>query len=315
MTHPLLRPVLVAAIERAASAHRGRTWAATGFTDLNARAAHPAGILHGTPFSVFAKLSQDADADREQFRAELDGLELITRLADVPTPTLVATGLVSAGTSWLLLSEALPTRTGADRTPEDFRAIGHTMAALHQVTAERFGLTEFNGFFGPLPQDNRPVASHRWVDFYIERRIEPLLRLAVGSGNLPAALAASTERLIGRLCAGSLGGQDTRPRLLHGDAQQNNFVCAPQGAVVIDACPYFGHPEIDLALIDYFEPISPAVFDAYQEIRPIDDGFAERRELWRIFGYLAVIAVDGQEHFGRQFTNRLAGALRRYAAT
>lgn len=313
MTHPLLEPLVVAAIEQAASAHRGRPWTAAGFTDLDARAAHPAGILHGAPFSVFAKLTH-ADNGREQFVAELQGLELITRLAAVRTPTPVTTGVVPAGTGWLLLSEALTEHVGKARTPSDFRAIGHTLAALHQVRAERFGLTEFDGFFGPLPQDNRPVQSDRWADFYIERRIEPLLRLAVNSGNLPADLAASTGHLIDRLRSDGVGDLESRPSLLHGDAQQNNFICAPDGAAVIDAAPYFGHPEVDLALIDYFEPVSPAVFDAYQEITPLDHGFAERRELWRVFSYLAVIAVDGQNPVDRRFATRLASALHRYAA-
>ena len=137
MTHPLLDPPIVSAIERAASAHRGRPWTAQGFTHLGARAAHPAGSLHGTPFSVFAKLSQDMEFGREQFSAELAGLDLITRLAAVRTPTPVASGLASAGTGWLLLSEALSERVGQGRTPEDYRAIGHTLAALHQVTADR----------------------------------------------------------------------------------------------------------------------------------------------------------------------------------
>src|SRR5262249_12956707 len=132
-------------------------------------------------------------------------------------------------------------------------------------------------------------------------------RLAVNSGNLPADLAERTERLIDRLP--DLYGPEPPPSLLHGDAQQNNFICTTGGAVVIDAAPYFGHPEIDLALIDYFEPTSPTVFAAYQEIRPIEDGFDERRELWRVFSYLAVIAEDGQNPFGRQFVARLADAL------
>ncbi len=327
MSHPLLDPVIVAVIERAASVHRGRPWSATGFTDRSARAAHPSGILHGAPFSVFAKLTSAADG-REQFAAELQGLELISRLAAVRTPTPVSTGIVSAGEraspgrrppatpgsdGWLMLSEALPERTGAARTADDFRSIGYSLAALHEVKAERFGLTEFDGYFGPLPHDNRPAASHRWPDFYVERRVEPLLGLAVDSGDLPADLADGVERLIGRFrTTDDLGGPEPRPSLLHGDAQQNNFICAPDGAVVIDAAPYFGHPEIDLASIDYFEPISPVVFEAYQEIRPIDVGFVDRRELWRIFCYLAVIAVDGRNPLGRQFIGRLADALRRY---
>lgn len=309
INHTLLDSMIVAAVERAASDHRGGRWIASGFTDLSARAAHPSGILHGTPFSVFAKLTYAEDG-HEQFTTELASLEMISRSASVRTPTPVATGVVSAGSGWLLLSEALPERAGASRTSDDFRAIGHAMGALHQVGAKRFGLGQFDGYFGPLPQDNRPVPSNRWSDFYAMRRVGPMLRLAIDSGNLPGDLARRVESVTERLP--TLGGAEPRPSLLHGDAQQNNFICTDDGVVVIDAAPYFGHPEIDLALVDYFEPVPPALFEAYQEIRPIDNSFAERRELWRIFSYLAVIAVDGQNPFGRQFVTRLADALRRY---
>ncbi len=82
---------------------------------------------------------------------------------------------------------------------------------------------------------------------------------------------------------------------------------------MIDAAPYFGHPELDLALLGYFEPLPPAVFDGYREISPIDSGFADRCELWRVFAYLAVIAVaGGQNATGIEFTARLAAAVRRY---
>lgn len=47
---------------------------------------------------------------------------------------------------------------------------------------------------------------------------------------------------------------DPVPALLHGDAQQNNFVSTADGAVVIDAAPYFGHPKADLALVDCYSP-------------------------------------------------------------
>ncbi len=309
MGHPLLSPPVVAVIEAAASVHRGRAWKCYGFTSLDDRAAHPCGVLRGEPFSVFAKLSRASDS-RAQFEAELLGLELISRLAPVRTPAPISAGIIAAGEALLLLLEALPERAGAARSEPDFRAIGRTLAALHEVRGRQFGLAAFDGFFGPLAQDNRPVPSGRWADFYGERRVLPLLRLAVDSGNLPAELAVGTGRLIGRLPG--LCGEEPRPALLHGDAQQNNFLCLPDGAAVIDAAPYFGHPEIDLALIDYFEPVPSQVFDGYREVRPIDEGFAGRRELWRIFGYLAVIAVDGQNPFGRAFITRLADALRRY---
>jgi fructosamine-3-kinase len=307
--HPLLDGAVVAAIERAASAHLGRPWLSRGFTDLDARASHPSGVLHGEPFSVFAKLGAGADA-REQFTAELDGLRLLSRAAGIRTPVPVADGVIDLGTGAVLLFEALAERPPGARQREDWRSIGKALAALHGVRHPRFGLGGGRGFFGPLPQDNRPVPANRWPDFYVERRLAPALHTAVGSGHLPADLAAGVELVAARLP--DLCGPEPRPSLLHGDAQQNNFISTADGAVAIDPAPYFGHPEIDLAQVDFFHPVPADVLAAYGEAVPLDPGFADRRELWRLPTYLAVIAVDGPGPFGRQCLTRLADALRRY---
>jgi fructosamine-3-kinase len=305
--HPLLGAAVQTVIEHAASAHRGRRWVSLGFTSLDDRASHPCGILHGAPFSVFAKLSPAADA-REQFTAELAGLRLLSRATPVPVP--VASGLAETPAGALLLFEALPERPPEAREPRDWRLIGQVLAAVHQTGHERFGLDGPRGFFGPLPQDNRPVPANRWADFYRERRLEPMLRVAVDSGYLPPALAAGVEEVAERLPV--LAGPEPRPSLLHGDAQQNNFVSTAACAVVIDPAPYFGHPEADLALVDYFQPVPGEVFRAYRDIAPVDRGFAGRRELWRLPAYLAVVAVDGAGLLGRRYLDRLAAAVRSY---
>jgi fructosamine-3-kinase len=308
--HPLLAGPVVAEIERAASAHLGRPWVSQGFTSLNERASHPSGVLQGEPFSVFAKLGVAPDA-REQFTAELDGLRLLSRVAEVKTPVPVADGVVSLAAGSLLLFEALPERPPEAREREDWRSIGRVLAALHAVRDRRFGLGGARGFFGPLPQDNRPVPANRWTDFFLERRIAPLLRTAVDSGHLPADLAAGVDRVAARLPV--LSGPEPRPSLLHGDAQQNNFISTADAAVAIDPAPYFGHPEIDLAQVDFFRPVPADVLAAYREAAPLDPGFADRRELWRLPTYLAVIAVDGPSPSGRRCLARLADAVRRYA--
>jgi fructosamine-3-kinase len=306
-THPLLDEDIKRAVELAASHHLGRSWTSTAFTDLNDRASHPSGIFHGQPFSVFVKLGLEVDA-AEQFTSELRGLALVRERAGIATPTPIDSGLVQLERDCLLLFEAVPERPPEARTRDDWRAIGRTLAALHQVHAGCFGLQDLDGFFGPLPQDNRPGSSNRWADFYAERRIVPRLRSAVDAGHLPLDLAADIELLLERLP--TLCGPDVRPSLLHGDAQQHNFVSTERGAVTIDVAPYFGHPEIDLALVDYFDPVPVDVFEAYREIVPIDTGFAQRRELWRLFGYLAVVTIDGHKPFGRRMLRRLANAVR-----
>ncbi len=306
--HPLLESNVKSAVEGAASRHLGRRWVIHAFTDLNDRASHPCGVLHGQPFSVFAKLDIGDNAE-EKLRAELSGLNLLRDRAGIAIPTPIGTGLLRLDGGVLLLTEALSERPPEDRTPGDWRAIGHTLATLHHVHDGRFGLDDFNGFFGPLPQDNQPVTSNHWVDFYIERRVVPSLRSAVDSGHLPIDLAACTERLVQRLP--SLCGPEPQPTLLHGDAQQHNFVSTEDGAVVADAAPYFGHPEIDLTLVDYFQPVPDDVFHGYREFLPIDPGFPQRRDLWRIFVDLACISVAASPFDGYAVT-RLTETGRTY---
>lgn len=316
-THPLTAASTRRAVEVAASAHLGRPWTAAGFTDVDDRASHRCGIFWGEPFSVFVKLDRTV-AGSEQFTAELRGLELLRRRAGVATPIPVAAGQVRVDSGSLLLLEAIPEVLPQARSAEQWRSIGRALATVHQVHGQRFGLADFDGFFGPLRQDNRPVDTDSWPDFYAERRVLPRLRQAVDSGHLPPDLARDVERLVGRFP--TLCGPEPKPTLLHGDAQQNNFLtpsagahtAADAGAVLLDPSPSFGHPEVDLALIDYFAPVPEGVFDGYREITPIDPDFAQRRELWRVFGYLAVITVDGTSAFGRPFVDRLASAVRRY---
>ncbi len=313
VSHPLLQADVVRAVERAASAHRGRPWASAGLTSLDARAAHPAGIYKGEAFSVFAKLADGPDA-HAQFTAEQRGLDLIRGRSHVGTPVPVGPGLIHVGDGSLLLSEALPERPAERRRRADYEALGRTLATLHEVSDGQFGLAGLawsDGFFGPFRQDNRPVPANTWASFYTERRIGPSLRAAVDSGHLPADLAAGVGRIVARLP--ELAGPEPTPALLHGDAQQNNFISTPDGAVVIDACPYFGHPELDLALLGYFEPVPGAVFDAYRDVRALDRGFDERIELWRLFAYLAVISATGPSSLGRDFFGRVASAVARYA--
>ena len=309
-THPLLEARVRAALERAVSDSLGRAWAIRSFANLDDRASHPAGILYGDDFSVFAKLSVEQNG-AELFRAELGGLAVLRERAEVATPTPVGEGLIFVNPGVLFVSEALTERPPSERTPEDWNSIGHTLATIHRVQGGRFGLEGLNGFLGSFPQDNSPVSSSRWADFYVERRLLPFLGIAVDSGHLPMGVARSIDAIVTRMPR--LCGPEPAPTLLHGDAQQHNFVSTDEGAVVADVAPYFGNPELDLAVVDTYHPVPEAVFSAYREIAPIDSEFGERRELWRLYCYLAAVAVEGDSAFGRRMLSRLVKAVDRYS--
>ena len=285
--HPVAEAATRQAIEREVSGQRGRTWTVRTLTDLADYASHPCAILAGQQedggtLEIFAKLDTAANA-REHFSIELNGLQLLSERSGVRTPKPVGTGILRTEAGVVLLTESFQ---AVERGPAQWRDIGRALAMIHSVRGARFGL-DTDGTFGPLFQDNRPASNETWAAFYGERRVWPRLVDATTAGQLPVAVARRVERLIERLP--DLCGPEVAPTLLHGDAQQNNFVSTAEGAVVIDAAVYYGHPEMDLALMDYFQDASPERLDGYRELHAVDDGFVARRSLWRIHVYLAVI--------------------------
>ena len=291
LTHPFRL-----GLERLVGAHLHRPWKIQRLTDLKDYASHPAALLSDGTYTIFAKVS-DAPDGRAQMEAEVAGLRLLNERAGVPVPTVLGVLDTEAGT--VLVMEAV---TAVERGPAQWRDIGRTLARLHEVASPYCGL-ETDGYFGPLPQANTPTPD--WPTFYAEHRLRPNLKLAVEAGHLPPALARAVDRLIERVPA--LGGPAITPALLHGDAQQHNFISTAAGTVVIDPAVHYGHPEYDLALLDYFHPVPADVFAGYRELRPIDPGFVERRDLWRLSAWLAVVSVAGADYLPQ-----LEAALRHY---
>ena len=296
-TARLALPPLRAPVEQIVSEHTGRRWSIKDARDMSDYACHPCAILSDGAYSVFAKFS-DAPNGYDQFQVELAALRLLRDRAGILIPIPIGILPVSGGT--ILVLQAVQ---AVDRAPRRWRQIGQTLAQMHKIKGERFGL-ETNGFYGPLYQDNTP--SDDWPKFYAERRLWPGLRLAIESGNMPPEVIRQVEKIITRLS--EFCGTETVPTLLHGDAQQNNFISTELGPVVIDPAVYYGNPEVDLAALDSFQPVPEDVFEGYQEELPIDPGFWERRDFWRIRLYLAAVTVEGPGHLWR-----LTGVLKKYS--
>ena len=164
------------------------------------------------------------------------------------------------------------------------------LAALHGVTGERFGL-ERDTLIGPLPQPNGQMAS--WVDFFRERRLMAMTRLADGSGRLPRGFAARLERLAGKL--DRLLEEPLAPALLHGDVWSGNVLFAEgRVAAFLDPAIYYGHPEIELAFTMLFGPFGDTFYAAYAERAGIAPGFFEdRAALYNLYPLLVHVHLFG----------------------
>lgn len=292
----LLSDALRIPVEQRVSAYLGRAWRVTVFQDKTEAASHLAAILSDETYSVFVKLGEGRLA-LDQFEQELAGLQLLTERSGVLTPAVIGNIQVKGGALFVL--EAVEV---VKRERVHWRQIGQALARIHNSKWDRFGL-ETHCYWGSLFQDNSPLAD--WPEFFWERRLAPRLKEAVDSGHLPLDLVPEVEKLSARLPW--LCGPKVKPSLLHGDAQHNNILSTDKGPVMIDPAVHYGHPEIDLAYVDFFMPVSDELFQGYRENAPLDPDFIQRRDLWRIPGWLAMVQVDGPQHL-----DKLMAALRNY---
>lgn len=236
---------------------------------------------------------------RGMYTAEVAGLERLRRGTSLRVPVVVAHGEEDGAAPAFLALERIEIGRGSRASAE---ALGRGLAELHSVSADTFGDVDDN-FIATLPQSNRRHAT--WPAFYADERLRPLVARARGAGLLGAKHAEEFERLYARLDA--LSGPAERPALLHGDLWGGNaLVDARAAPVLIDPSVYFGHREVDLAMMRLFGGFDRATFDAYAEAFPLPDGHAARVDLLQLYPLLVHVNL-----FGRGYVDQLEAALAR----
>ena len=244
----------------------------------------------------FAKVNH-AGRFPSMFEAEADGLRRLRAAASLRVPEVIATG--EDHEDGYILMEWIE----AGRKGEVFwSSFGRGLAELHQHTQERFGLDRDN-YIGSLVQYNATAAD--WVSFFIQQRMEPMLRMARDHRHLGAATMFRFERLFGKLH--ELFPVEA-PALLHGDLWSGNFLCDADGrAVLIDPAVYYGHREMDIAMTRLFGGFDPALVDAYNDAWPMEAGWEERIDLCNLYPLLVHVNL-----FGGGYGAQVEAVLRRF---
>jgi fructosamine-3-kinase len=188
----------------------------------------------------------------------------------------------------------------------DAEAFGRGLAELHAAGADSFGW-HHPIRFGSLTISNEPAGD--WPEFYAGRRLRPLARQALDAGSLSRAGLDAVERVCERI--GDLAGPPEPPARLHGDLWGGNVLAGADGrAVLIDPAAHGGHREVDLAMLQLFGSPGDRFFAAYDEARPLADGWRERVGLWQLFPLLvhAVLFGGGYGASAEREASRLVGS-------
>jgi fructosamine-3-kinase len=237
-----------------------------------------------------------------EYAAEAAGLRWLAEPGAVRTPRVLALDERYLALEWI------PAGAGGGPGVAAARALGRGLALTHQAGAPCFGVAGGPGAsarFGSLELSNEPTAE--WPSFYAQRRLLPLARIARERGALAASGVAAVERVCERLH--ELAGPSEPPARLHGDLWSGNVMSDSQGRPwLIDPSAYGGHREVDLAMLALFGSPPRALFDAYEDVWPLADGWQERVELYQLLPLLVHAVL-----FGGSYAGAAERAARRYA--
>ena len=207
--------------------------------------------------------------------------------SDLPVPHVVH------AEGGLLVMTFIPNSGGLGRASQAHAA--DLLAALHGVTAARFGLDRAT-LIGGLHQPNPWTES--WRDFFRDQRLLYMGGQALKAGRLPARTMTRLEAFCGRIerwidepAAGSL---------VHGDMWTGNVLTHGERiAGFVDPAIYYGDPEIELAFSTLFGTFGEPFFSRYNELRPLAPGFfEERRDIYNLYPLLVHVRLFGGSYVG-----------------
>lgn len=234
----------------------------------------------------FCKVNEDAFA-YEMFLAEKAGLEEISKTKTIDTPKVLLCEKLEK-IAFLVIEYIEPKRA----TPKDMYLFGHQLAAMHKnLSVEQFGW-ETDNFIGSLPQYNDKYSD--WVNFYIQERLLPQLKMASDTDKLSSTEIPSETQLL-KTCEALF--PKIKPSLLHGDLWSGNYLISENGTpYLIDPAVYYGHHEVDIAMTRLFGGFDSSFYDAYTEHFPKAGGENERNDIYQLYYLLAHLNLFGSSY-------------------
>lgn len=251
-----------------------------------------------TSAGKFFMKQNKAAAFPEMFESERKGLSLLNKAVAGIAPACIACETVH-GNCYLMLEWI-----AAGQPDSGFwEHFATQLSALHHYSQNSYGLDHDN-YIGSLRQSNKP--NEDWISFFILQRLEPQLKLAIDRGKLHLSMHAKFQQLFGKL---SSFFPLEKPALLHGDLWSGNFIAAKNGKVcLVDPAVYYGHREMDLAMMRLFGGFDPSLFEIYESCFPVEKGIAMRTPVQQLYPLLVHVNL-----FGGHYALEVSNIVQRFA--
>jgi fructosamine-3-kinase len=206
-------------------------------------------------------------------KAEAAMLQAIA-VSGAPAPAVLA------ASDEALVIEVVPTGGSLSAA---WRSLGEAAATLHSARGSAYGWPE-NYAFSHVAIVND--WKKRWPDFWAESRLLP------SCPHISSALARRVEALAADL-PNRLPAEPA-PALLHGDLWSGNvLVAGNRVSALIDPACYYGHAEVDLAMLNLFSSPPAGFYETYGALEP---GHEERLGIYQLWPALVHLRLFGESY-------------------
>jgi len=235
----------------------------------------------------FVKWNTNSKAN--MFQSEYNGLKVLK-----DTNTIRIPNVLCFDDDFLILEFISP----SNPNNAFWEVFGQKLALMHKQTHSKFGL-DFDNYIGSLYQDN--TQNKNWTEFFIQNRLQAQLSI----GNFSGTLLSDFDKLFQKLP--NLFPNE-KPALLHGDLWSGNFL-AKNGdtPMLIDPAIYYGNREMDIAMSKLFGGFNSDFYFAYNESRPLENGWEERIQICNLYPLLVHVNL-----FGGAYINQVKNILSYY---
>ena len=223
------------------------------------------------------------------FEAEAKGLNLIRATNTIDVPDVIINEYYGAD-SYLLLKWI------DTKVPDAYNAAetGIRLAQMHKSTSGSFGLNHDN-YMGSIPQSNK--IHDTWSSFFIEERLQPMVKIAFNKRLLNNADTANFELLYKKL-PGLF--TEEAPSLIHGDLWSGNYMISTNSKpFLIDPAVTYGNREFDIAMTTLFGGFLKEFYTAYNYALPLNKGWEQRLNLWNLYPLLLHLNLFGTGYLSR----------------
>lgn len=269
---------------------------------------HHALQLHTQSAVYFLKWNDDAVPG--MFSTEAKGLIFLQQTKTLRVPEVIKVSEKQGKCPAFLLMEWV----GGERRSAGFidqKMLGEGLAEMHRrgkspCSPAAYGLDEDN-FLGRAVQQNGWDTD--WIDFFRQKRLVPQIQTARKNGRMPPGCQKRLEVLLDHLDQW-LGGVDRQPCLVHGDLWQGNVMADQDGhPVLLDPAVYYADREVEIAYTQLFHGFTRHFYEAYQFSWPMEEGFAERRDLYNLYHL-----INHLNHFGEPYGSQVDEVLKYYVS-